>query len=109
MRSPTWISPPFGGRVLKDDIRHGKEGDITQRQYTFSEDEKQFFHNNPDDLLQLRRKIEADLQVNFPLFTKGTELQKETHKTMLNEMLRRIGPGHEDLKVNIVFPLSSKL
>jgi hypothetical protein len=99
MRSPTWISPPFGGDVLRDEIKHGDEGDITHRQYAFSYEEKKHFRENSDDLLELRQKIEAEINVLFPLYTKGTELQKKTHETMKNEMARRLGPGHEELKV----------
>jgi hypothetical protein len=99
MRSPTWISPPFGGDVLREEIKHGHEGDMSHRQYAFSNEEKRLFQEDSDDHLKLRQKIEAEINVLFPLYTKGTDLQKKTHEIMKNEMARRIGPGHEELKV----------
>lgn len=41
IRSPTWISPPFGASVLEEDLRKGKGGgDPGLRQYTFSKKKK---------------------------------------------------------------------
>ncbi|KAH8805254.1 hypothetical protein F5884DRAFT_823017 [Xylogone sp. PMI_703] len=102
MRSPTWISPPFGGGVLREEIKHGHEGDMSHRQYTFSNDEKRLFHEKSDSHLELRQKIEAEINLNFGLYIKETDLQKKTLETMKNEMERRIGPGHEELKKHLI-------
>jgi hypothetical protein len=100
MRSPTWISPPFGGGVLQNEVRHGVEGDITHRQYYFSDEEKAQFKDNPEDHLLFRQKIEAEINLLFPFYTRGTDLQKQMHKAMYDEMQRRIGHGQEKLKVS---------
>ena len=102
MRSPTWISPPFGGAVLKEDIRDGKE-DVAHRQYFFSEEEKRKFAEDPEDHLVLRQKIEAEINLLFPFYTRGTPLQKKMHQQMRSEMEKRLGSGHDELKVCFVF------
>lgn len=99
MRSPTWISPPFGGEVLREEVKHGVREDMSNRQYTFSDEEKRLFREDTDGHLKLRQKIEAEINLNFPLYIKGTNLQKKTYDTMRNEMEKRIGTGHEELKV----------
>ena len=103
MRSPTWISPPFGDAVLKEDVRDGKEEDMANRQYYFSEEEKRKFREDPEDHLFLRQKIEAEINLLFPFYTRGTPLQKKMHQQMRAEMEKRIGPGHDELKVCCVF------
>lgn len=102
MRSSTWISPPFAGNTLKDVVKKGEEGDRAYRQYFFSEEEKRQFRDNPQFLLSLRQTIEAELNMGFGLYTRGSELQKKTHNAMLEEMVRRIGPGHEELKERLI-------
>lgn len=99
MRSPTWISPPFGGNVLQNEVKKGEEGDITHRQYYFSDKEKEDFKDNPMDHLLFRQKIEAEINLLFPFYTRGTDLQKQMHVAMNDEMQRRLGPGQEKLKV----------
>ncbi|KAK5011784.1 hypothetical protein LTR28_003984 [Elasticomyces elasticus] len=89
------MSPPFGGRTLRDEVKGGDEGDISSRQYTSSEKEKAAFENDPESHPEFRRKIEAEINLLFPLYTRGTDTRKTIPKVMLEEMLRRIGPGHE--------------
>ncbi|KAK5009961.1 hypothetical protein LTR28_012518 [Elasticomyces elasticus] len=67
--------------------------------YTFCEKEKAAFENDPESHLEFRRKIEAEINLLFPLYTRGTDTQNAIHKVMLEEMLRRTGPGHEKLKL----------
>jgi cation diffusion facilitator CzcD-associated flavoprotein CzcO len=102
MRSPTWISPPFGANALKDEIHHGRESDAASRQHIFTDAERQQFRGDPEGLLHLRRKIEAEVNLLFPFFQRGTLLQKSTAIAMREEMLRRIGPGHETLKEHLI-------
>ncbi|TVY25630.1 putative sterigmatocystin biosynthesis monooxygenase [Lachnellula hyalina] len=102
MRSPTWISPPFGDAVLKEDVRDGKEEDMANRQYYFSEEEKRKFREDPEGHLFLRQKIEAEINLLFPFYTRGTPLQKKMHQQMRAEMEKRIGPGHDELKKNLI-------
>lgn len=94
MRSPTWISPPFGGQTLREDVIGGNEGDISSEQYT-SGNEKDAFESGAQNHLEFRQKIGAEIILLFPFYTKGTDLQKAMHKVVLDEMLGRLGPGHE--------------
>ncbi|OQU98935.1 hypothetical protein CLAIMM_04644 [Cladophialophora immunda] len=100
MRSPTWISPPFANSVLKD-VKHG-DSDKAHRQYYFSEEEKANFKHDPDSLLFLRRRIESEINLGFELYTRGSKLQEEALQNMREEMIRRIGPGHESLKERLI-------
>ncbi|KAH8691878.1 hypothetical protein BGW36DRAFT_431121 [Talaromyces proteolyticus] len=101
MRSPTWISPPFGGDVLKDDIKGGQEN-TASRQYVFTEEDKRKFREDPNFLLNLRQKIEAEVNLLFPFFERGTNLQKKMHSKMTEEMNTRIGSGHDELKKHLI-------
>ncbi|KAI1850859.1 hypothetical protein JX266_003524 [Neoarthrinium moseri] len=81
MRSPTWISPPFGGGVLEQDLRKGQEGNAQpgNRQYKFTDADKDKFKSDPEYYLKFRFRNEIKA-----------------------EMERRMGPGHEKLKEFII-------
>ncbi|EOO00866.1 putative 4-hydroxyacetophenone monooxygenase protein [Phaeoacremonium minimum UCRPA7] len=103
MRSPTWISPPFGGGVLESDLR--KEGGGEEpyvRQYTFTEEDKQKFKNDPEYYLNFRKRIEAEINSLFGMYQQGSELSNHMRKNITEEMERRIGPGNEKLKSFII-------
>ncbi|OAG43817.1 hypothetical protein AYO21_02044 [Fonsecaea monophora] len=59
----TWISPPFGFGTLGDEFRR-EDNDPSSRQYTFSEEQKKFYADHPDEHLRLRRKIEAEINIS---------------------------------------------
>lgn len=84
---------------MKEDIRDGSDEDSAHRQYTFSATERTKFREDADTLLRLRKKIEAEITMLFPFYIKGTDLQKRMLVTMREEMMKRLGPGHEKLKV----------
>ncbi|OAA62749.1 Flavin monooxygenase-like protein [Niveomyces insectorum RCEF 264] len=102
MRSPTWISPPFGAGVLDNDLRKGSQSSEGERQYTFSEEEKQRFRDDPAYHLQFRRRIEAEINSLFGMYQQGSAMSNHFRKVITEEMERRIGPGHEDLKKFII-------
>jgi hypothetical protein len=84
--------------VLKEDLKGGEEN-AASRQYVFTDEEKRKFREDPDFLLNMRQKIEAEVNLLFPFFQRGTDLQKQMHIVMTEEMHNRIGPGHKELKV----------
>ncbi|OQV09894.1 hypothetical protein CLAIMM_13971 [Cladophialophora immunda] len=96
MRSPTWISPPFGAAPLAA-LRNGAEVKLSTRQYKFTEADKQRFRDDPEYFLRFRQEIEAEINIMFELYKQGTEISKSTKKIILDEMYRRIGPGQEKL------------
>ncbi|KAF6837955.1 4-hydroxyacetophenone monooxygenase [Colletotrichum musicola] len=103
MRSSTWISPPFGGGVLEEDLRK-EEAQPGNRQYTFTEEEKQRFRDDPEYHLMFRKKIEAEINTLFSMYQQGSDMSNLMRTTITEEMNRRIGdgPGSEELKKFII-------
>lgn len=102
MRSPTWISAPFGANTLTNDLKKGEEGDVGNRQYKFTEEDKKRFREDPEYHLLFRKKIEAEINGLFGMFRQGSELSNVFRDAITKEMHRRMGPGHEDLKKFII-------
>lgn len=98
MRSPTWISPPFGAGALNDDLQKGQDVDPGQRQYTFTEADINKFKQDPEYHLEFRKKIEAEINSLFGMYQQNSALQNQFKDAITKEMHRRIGPGHEKLK-----------
>ncbi|KAK5057905.1 hypothetical protein LTR84_011906 [Exophiala bonariae] len=96
MRSPTWISPPFGGTALAT-LRKGAEVSLSTRQYKFTEEDKQRFRDDPEYFLEFRREIEAEINIMFEMYMQGSDVSKNFKKLIAEEMKRRIGPGQEKL------------
>ncbi|KAB5566951.1 4-hydroxyacetophenone monooxygenase [Coniochaeta sp. 2T2.1] len=104
MRSPTWISPPFGGGVLENELKKPgtTEANPGERQYKFTDEDKQKFKDDPEYYLMFRKRIEAEINSLFAMFQQGGELSNTMRKNITEEMHRRIGPGHEKLKEFII-------
>ncbi|KAF2737728.1 FAD/NAD(P)-binding domain-containing protein [Polyplosphaeria fusca] len=102
MRSPTWISPPFGAGALTNDLQKGEEVNPGQRQYDFTEADKKKFADDPEYHLDFRKRIEAEINSLFGMYKQGSELSNMFREVIYNEMHRRMGPGHEKLKEFII-------
>ncbi|KAI1264815.1 hypothetical protein F5Y18DRAFT_436256 [Xylariaceae sp. FL1019] len=102
MRSPTWVSPPFGGGVLEEDLRKGETGAPGNRQYEFTDADKEKFKSDPEYFLTLRKRIEAEINSLFSMYQQGSDLSNHMRKAVTEEMERRIGPGNEELKKFII-------
>jgi cation diffusion facilitator CzcD-associated flavoprotein CzcO len=102
MRSPTWISPPFGAGALQTDLQKGADVDPGHRQYKFTEADKKRFREDPQYHLDFRKRIEAEINGLFGMYQQGSELSKMFREVITNEMNRRMGPGHEKLKSFII-------
>jgi cation diffusion facilitator CzcD-associated flavoprotein CzcO len=102
MRSPTWISPPFGAGALQTDLQKGVDVDPGQRQYKFSEEDKKKFASDPEYHLYFRKRIEAEINSLFGMYQQGSELSESFRTIITDEMHRRMGQGHEDLKKFII-------
>ncbi|OAG37135.1 hypothetical protein AYO21_08670 [Fonsecaea monophora] len=101
MRSPTWISPPFGASALSA-LRGGDAPDPGKRQYTFTDEDKKRFREDPQYYLRFRKEIEAEINVLFGMYIQGSDLQKQFRDVITKEMIRRLGPGNEKLKEFII-------
>lgn len=101
MRSSTWISPPFGGGALTS-VQKGADVDPGHRQYEFTEEDKRKFKEDPEFHLQFRKGIEAEINGLFGMYRQGSELSDLFRKVITDEMHRRMGPGHQELKDFII-------
>jgi cation diffusion facilitator CzcD-associated flavoprotein CzcO len=115
MRSETWIAPPIASQIAmaakaegtdkseEDDVINGKATtDISQAQFKFTEAQKKRFRENPAYHLEFRRKLESSINMGSDMFIMGTETQKTAMIAFREEMLKRIGPGFEELKKKII-------
>jgi cation diffusion facilitator CzcD-associated flavoprotein CzcO len=92
-----------GNGVLENELQKTKPGDRPgNRQYTFTDADKQRFRDDPEYHLDFRRRIEAEMNSQFDVFFQGSETSKAYRKIMTKEMEQRIGPGHEELKKFII-------
>jgi cation diffusion facilitator CzcD-associated flavoprotein CzcO len=69
IREPTWVSPV-----------QGLEG------HAYTKEEMEEFATKPEVLLAYRKNIEQNLNAQFGIFLKNTQVQNETHKFMLSQM-----------------------
>ncbi|KAF2117373.1 cyclohexanone monooxygenase [Lophiotrema nucula] len=107
MRSVTWISPPVGGAILGEEKASAMKMDGMSdqpegAQYYYTEEEKKRFREDPEHLLMYRQKLESSVNSLFDMFIRGSDVSQAAELTMREEMLRRIGPGHEELKAKLI-------
>ena len=105
MRSVTWISPTVGSNVLEENKQQSSDEsqkENPQAQYWYTDEEKQKFREDPQALLEYRQKLESGLNSMFDMFIANSETSKWVEKMMRDEMHRRIGPGHEELKKRLI-------
>ena len=105
MRSVTWISPPVGGAVLEQDRKKANDEqaeNVPHGQHFYSEEEKEIFRNDPEYHLEYRRNLEGNVNKLFDMFISGSKESKAAQVSMKDEMLKRIGPGNEELKRRLV-------
>lgn len=80
----------------------GAEVNPGHRQYTFTEEDKERFRNDPAYHLQFRKGIEAEINGIFGVYKQGSDLSNYFRKVITEEMHRRMGPGNEELKSRII-------
>jgi len=101
IRSSTWISPPFGGGALAQ-VQKGADVDPGHRQYEFTAEDKRKFKEDPKFHLNFRKGIEAEINGLFGMYRQGSELSDQFRKVITDEMNRRMGPDHQELKDFII-------
>jgi cation diffusion facilitator CzcD-associated flavoprotein CzcO len=102
MRSPTWISPPFGAGALTTDFAKGPDVDPGKRQYAFTDGDKKKFRSDPSYHLDFRKRIEAEVNGLFGMYRQGSDLSNIFRDLITKEMNKRMGPGHNELKSFII-------
>jgi cation diffusion facilitator CzcD-associated flavoprotein CzcO len=100
MRNVTWISPMFAA----DEQAAAEDGEkpAPAGKHWYTRREKERFRNDPEFHLQYRKDIEGQMGQNFAMFLRGTELNAKAKHMMREQMLQRIGPGHEQLKEKLI-------
>ena len=88
MRSPTWVSPPFGGGTLEKFLTKGAPVPPGQRQYNFTEADKKKFNEDANFHLQFRKEIEAEINGLFGLYKAGSQLSTSMQLLIRDEMNR---------------------
>jgi hypothetical protein len=99
------IAPPIAGEMLEAAKVTSSDGEQAKRgdeQYTYTEEEKTRWRNDPEALTQYRKSFEVQFNTVFEIFISGSEYSTATKKYVREEMLRRIGPGHETLKEKLI-------
>lgn len=70
--------------------------------HLYTEAEKEKLRTDPEAFLKYREEVDGALQKGFSVFLRGSELNILAKKGMAESIRARIGPGHEDLKENLV-------
>ena len=103
MRSTTWISGPWATEVLeKSKGKSGAPGTATMSQYEYTEEDKEWFRTHPQEFLAYRKELETLFNEMFDMFLRDSEASVKAQAHMQAEMLRRLGPGHEELKKHLI-------
>lgn len=85
VRRPTYITPGLGSAIIGG-----------QTQYIYSEEEKRRFRDNPEELKQYRKRIQAGSNKAFEMFVKNSSAQEEGRRQTANMMKEKLG-GDEEL------------
>ncbi|KAJ5951521.1 uncharacterized protein N7479_009934 [Penicillium vulpinum] len=105
MRSSTWIAPPLGEVKIGHDEKGNQPDDAKSAptgQYHYTEEEKKRFRDDPEFLLQYRQSLDSKANLFFDVFIRDSEMSHFGRKMMKEEIEKRLGPGHEDLKVQMI-------
>ncbi|OAP58396.1 hypothetical protein AYL99_07486 [Fonsecaea erecta] len=100
MRNCTWIAPQ-----IDEDVQKAAEDGETPApagKHYYTAREKEHFRSDPDFHLQYRKSLETRMARKFDLFLRGTETNVKARVAMRESMMRRIGPGHEELKEKLI-------
>ena len=100
MRNPTWIAPQIDEDVQKAAEDGEVPGPAGKHHYTRRE--IQHFQDDPVFHLEYRKNLETRMAKMFDLFLRGTETNNKAKLAMKESMLKRIGPGNEELKKRLI-------
>ncbi|KAK5126680.1 hypothetical protein LTR85_009614 [Meristemomyces frigidus] len=85
VRRPTYITPGLGSAIIGG-----------QTQYQYSEEEKQRFRDDPQELKNYRKRIQAGSNKAFDMFVKHSSAQEEGRRQTADMMKQKLG-GDEEL------------
>ena len=84
IRRSTYITPGLGSSIIGG-----------QTQYHYSEEEKRSFRENPEELKQYRKKIQAGSNRAFDMFVKDSNAQHAGKKATADQMKAKLGNDEE--------------
>jgi cation diffusion facilitator CzcD-associated flavoprotein CzcO len=90
VRRPTYITPGLGSAIIGGQV-----------QYYYSEEEKQAFRNNPEQLKEYRKRIQAASNKAFDMFVKNSTAQ-EQGKKQTSDMMRGKLNHNDDLASKLI-------
>ncbi|KIW11199.1 hypothetical protein PV08_10499 [Exophiala spinifera] len=109
MRSATWISPPIAADMVVQANANEKavaDAGATDQPITlnhsYTDSEKERFKKHPEEFLAYRKGLEAQFTSQFDLYLTGSKASQEAQRIMQEQMIQRIGPGHEELKKRLI-------
>ncbi|KIX06631.1 uncharacterized protein Z518_04607 [Rhinocladiella mackenziei CBS 650.93] len=97
IRSPTWISGPFGAGPMANDFTNHQAS-----QYSFREEDKEKFRADPAYHLEFRKRTEAEFNTLFGAYQQGSELNKYFRQVLTDLMTERLGSDHQELRDFII-------
>lgn len=74
----------------------------TNGRHVYSEEEKTQFRTDKAAFLEYRKGLETQMTQSFPIFLRGSVFNLRSREVMRESMLSKIGPGHDELKANLI-------
>ncbi len=101
MRNTTYIGPQLGANISNKDADPQAMEPQAAGKHSYTDKEKQRFRDDPEYLLEYRRKVERSVVSGFRTFYRGSELNLATKKFMQEDMAKKLG-DRNDLKQRFI-------
>lgn len=88
--------------VVDEAVDTSGEAPAAAGKHHYSAAEKERFKKHPAYHLEYRKMLESQVAAGFPMFLRGSEENIAAKRVMAAEIMRRIGPGHENLKKRFI-------
>lgn len=103
-RSVQWLTPPLGLQEIRVPGLAAEEVQLpgTLGKHFYTDAEKQALRNNPEGLLDYRKKVDQELQRWFGVFLRDSPLSAMARQAMADGIRTRFGPQHANLADSFV-------
>jgi cation diffusion facilitator CzcD-associated flavoprotein CzcO len=99
-RNMTWIAPQIASDVPAAAADGETPAPAGKHHYVAAEKER--FRTDPAFFLDYRQKLEARILSTFPMFLRGSPINKMVRDMFRENMLAKLGPGHEEFKEKFI-------
>lgn len=89
VRGRTWISATFGADLVRE-RKDGADGN-----FTYTQEEKEFWRNNPEEYVKYRKALEAGMQGGYAVTHTGTKEHVGAWNAFSEDMKRRLAKKPE--------------